>query len=246
MKAISLWQPWASLLVTRQPARGPFYCAACEEVEGVPCPQHAVSRPYAPMIKRFETRSWPAPKSIVGTRVAFHAAKRYVPFADAEDAWLAINRDIPMNRIVSTQIPLGVVVGSGVISRSLPIVAPVPIGQLERTERIVQVGPIPGRLAVIDTWHRGGEVVEDISDQLPYGDFTPGRFAWVIEDVEPTEARCPWCNGHGGFITPRQTSDERAWIGSHDECHICDGAGKCAPIAAVGRQGFWNWQARVA
>jgi hypothetical protein len=28
---------------------------------------------------------------------------------------------------------------------------------------------------------------KDISDQLPYGDFTPGRFAWLLEDVKPLD-----------------------------------------------------------
>lgn len=35
---------------------------------------------------------------------------------------------------------------------------------------------------VVDT--ADGRVV-DVSDQLPWGDFTPGRFGWLFEDVEP-------------------------------------------------------------
>lgn len=44
MKAVSLWQPWASLIA----------CGA----------------------KTIETRSWPAPRTVVGQRIAIHAAKR--------------------------------------------------------------------------------------------------------------------------------------------------------------------------
>ena len=43
MKAISLWQPWASLI-------------ACEA-------------------KRIETRSWKPPQSLIGERIAIHAAQ---------------------------------------------------------------------------------------------------------------------------------------------------------------------------
>lgn len=46
MKALTLWQPWASLI-------------ACEAKEA-------------------ETRSWPAPASLVGCRIAIHAAARPV------------------------------------------------------------------------------------------------------------------------------------------------------------------------
>lgn len=40
----------------------------------------------------------------------------------------------------------------------------------------------------------GGTVVED---QRAYGDFTPGRWAWILEDAKPTTARCPACWGWG-------------------------------------------------
>lgn len=45
MKAISLWQPWASLVALQ--------------------------------FKKFETRSWKPPKSLIGEPLAIHAAKRW-------------------------------------------------------------------------------------------------------------------------------------------------------------------------
>lgn len=48
---LSLWEPWASLIVVG--------------------------------LKRHETRHWPAPQSVVGKRIAIHAAKARAGFADA-------------------------------------------------------------------------------------------------------------------------------------------------------------------
>ncbi len=31
----------------------------------------------------------------------------------------------------------------------------------------------------------------DISDQLPYGDFSPGRFAWILSDIKPLAVPIP-------------------------------------------------------
>ena len=36
-----------------------------------------------------------------------------------------------------------------------------------------------------------GDTPIDISDQLPFGDFTPGRYAWLLDDVEPVDPPVP-------------------------------------------------------
>jgi hypothetical protein len=28
---------------------------------------------------------------------------------------------------------------------------------------------------------------DDVTDQLPFGDFTPGRYAWLLEDITPCD-----------------------------------------------------------
>ena len=33
------------------------------------------------------------------------------------------------------------------------------------------------------TIHRSGGDLTDVTDQLPFGDFTPGRFAWLLDNV---------------------------------------------------------------
>ena len=122
MKALTLWQPWASLIVLRQ--------------------------------KRFETRSWKL-DGLIGERIAIHAAKRPSEGLDSELidelAKLALN---------PAHLPLGVVVGGGVITG------------FYRTEAIAPSLPRP---------------------ELVFGDYSPGRWAWRIEDVvalpEPVPAR---------------------------------------------------------
>ena len=37
----------------------------------------------------------------------------------------------------------------------------------------------------------------DITDQRPYGDFTPGRYAWLLADVVPVDPPVPFKGGQG-------------------------------------------------
>lgn len=222
MRAITLHAPWATLLVTRQP------CSICTSGRGYQV-LHGHTSPG--MVKRFETRSWPCPPSIIGQRVAFHQGKKlvggireigdwkFVPLGDEALVYRPHEHEV--------HLPLGAVVGSGVITASLPIV-----------DSVCQAWGDPCILARSDgLWHyhdgaRTGR--DDISDQLPYGDWTPGRYAWLIEDAAPTTERCPCCWGEGGGP---------AWPQDDSWCRACDGAGRCDPIPATGRQGFWNWEA---
>lgn len=41
------------------------------------------------------------------------------------------------------------------------------------------------------------ETLIDVSDQLPYGDFTPGRFGWLLDNVRPLSAPIPHKGGLG-------------------------------------------------
>lgn len=37
----------------------------------------------------------------------------------------------------------------------------------------------------------------DVTDQRPYGDFTPGRFAWLLADIVPVDPPVPFKGGQG-------------------------------------------------
>lgn len=247
MKAISLHQPWASLLVTRQPCISPSGRHSA-------CTLH-------PMVKRIETRSWPCPPNLIGQPLIFHATKRRPPsfwMHERDDVCHAVNKHgrtvdpvVPLDQIdhfydatESSEAdgwflyrwaggPLGAVVGSGVVEACLPIVAEDDLDDDDSRQGVVRIYdegacmPSPGG-------------VRSISDQLPYGDFTPGRWAWLITDAAPTTELCPWCLGDGcdSPCLGAHPDDGRP----HNPCPVCGRIGNCDPIPARGHQRIWNWQ----
>lgn len=84
-------------------------------------------------------------------------------------------------------------------------------------------------------WLDDGRSCLPINDQLPYGDFTPGRYAWLLEDIKPVEERCPACWGD----VWKEDADHDIWRW----CKVCRAQGKCRPIPTKGRQGLWEWTA---
>ncbi|MEO6628110.1 MAG: hypothetical protein ABIP03_06020 [Aquihabitans sp.] len=104
--------------------------------------------------------------------------------------WYMYERPILAGRVDHVDLlPLGEVVCTVTVPEVVPMVHPGmsmrPVG-VDRwiTERLFQPQQ---SLAVAN---RGGQIVgfEDITDQLPYGDWEPGRWAWRLDDVTPVEA----------------------------------------------------------
>lgn len=223
MKALSLHQPWASLCVTERP------CPVCDAPPSI---RHLTTHS---MVKRFETRSWPCPPNLIGSRIALHATVKAVGGTGVGDymlvhhrgahnrqGWRLLRRDGMLK-----PAPLGAVVGSAVIEACYPIVAGVGPWQYDcvsvmRDRRLSLAG-------------RSNELRANISDQLPYGDYRPGRYAWLLGDAAPTTERCPWCDGTGFEYEQPPGS---TCIG---ECPVCKGETRCDPIPARGRQRIWNW-----
>jgi hypothetical protein len=196
MPAVSLHQPWASLLITRQP---------CPTFEDDICSNHG-------MVKRFETRSWPCPPALLGQPIAFHATQRKPVHGTDVGAFRVYGTSTLGDRVTPARmyerrpgwgtrpeipipLPLGAIVGSGRITASLPILS----GDYEGNRAPPFVVTHDNTLTLYrehpDTWEW---IDYDISDQLPYGDYsTDGkqRYAWLIEDAAPTTERCPWCWG---------------------------------------------------
>lgn len=61
----------------------------------------------------------------------------------------------------------------------------------------------------------------DRADQLPYGDFTVGRWAGILTDIRATTERCPTCWG---------TSAEGFYRDEWVPCETCGFDGTCPPI----------------
>lgn len=140
-------------------------------------------------------------------------------------------------------LPLGAIVATAPLVDVVPIVN---VGE-EQAVRRIEVGFSAGEpnLMLCDP-HPDGEpgvdfdasdfYVADVTSQLPYGDFTPGRFAWLLEDIKPTTERCPACGGTGWLKGARLEGTNEPV-----PCPTCDGDGKCDPVPARGRQGLWTW-----
>jgi hypothetical protein len=140
-----------------------------------------------------------------------------------------------------------------------------PFGVLLGTVRVVDAYPMidaelgwqgdgdtPHQAVLVDRWKDtltlvtpGGE--RDITDQLEYGDWTPGRWAIELADPVPTTERCPWCCGSGNDPDSRG-EDFYGSIepGSVDPCPVCEPdrpgnqIGRCDPIPVSGLQGVWK------
>lgn len=138
--------------------------------------------------------------------------------------------------------PLGAIVGSVELTGSVPIVetrAPLPESWIRHIAPMLN-GGLCLWTAEPPSWRH-----DDIEDQEPLGDFTPGRWGWLLADAKPTTERCPWCGGHGHICRGCDSCDGSPGVG-HDvaTCPVCDGAGRCDPIPARGMPGMWEWDYR--
>lgn len=79
--------------------------------------------------------------------------------------------------------------------------------------------------------------------QVPYGDYRCGRFAWLLDDIKPTTERCPAClpDEHGYVQTDPTHRVPLRFVTETERCSVCAGEGRCAAVPAVGRQQLWEW-----
>lgn len=200
MKALTLHQPWASLI-----ALG---------------------------VKTIETRSW---STKYRGPLAVHAGSRQVHtgqfFMLARDAvrFGQITREQEAE-FRALDVPLGAIVATC----ELVDVVPMEVCN-ERRTHVCESGGALILHSPLDQPFPDGETEHLIDDQRPYGDFTPGRYAWLLDDIKPTTERCPVCLAQPDF---RRSASVIAADGS---CAACGDTGKCDPIPAKGKQGIWNW-----
>lgn len=256
LRALTLHQPWASLIAVGA--------------------------------KTILTKSWPCPPALIGEPLLIHAAAK-----PPKGWWSTIWRDDEYERapevvraaaaMVDFQTdgpfwtaeestngedwyhrwrgPLGAVVASCRVAACVPITDdpddyPDPISLVEAVP--------DGRLGL---WLAGDDEVpsRDISDQLPFGDFSPGRYAWLLEDVASTEQRCPRCWGTGyldiacttcggmRFTERHQPMDNGPSFIDYRSCAACEcptccvqdergisHPGHCPPVPMKGKQRLWT------
>lgn len=183
MKALTLHQPWATLIGLG--------------------------------VKSIETRSWAAPKSLIGQRIAIHAAKRPWSSGQVGDymlnkfaMWLQPPHSLPDGYVRSPVVAPAIPMPLGAMVCTAVLVDCVPIDRWSTASHTIgdypHEGPLPhqqGGLWLIGSGEPNNGTPTRVETQRPYGDFRPGRWAWLLTDVE-----------------------------AFDE-----------PVPVKGRQGLWNW-----
>lgn len=110
-------------------------------------------------LKHVETRSWPAPASILGTRIGIHAAR---------------TRD-------------------GILATSCESILSDSMRQIEEEH-----GPLPFGAIVATAVVEACVPVERLKAD-PFGDYTPGRYGWILTDVRKLEKPIPYRGAQGLF-----------------------------------------------
>lgn len=212
-------------------------------------PVLSIHQPYASLItsgvKRWETRSWSCPARYVGRRIAIAAtvkrprdywcrADRHPEFPATLDPFYNHDDHVDIQESSDGEWfryrwagPLGCILGTVVVARSLPITWCSDTGP----EHICRWGSSTLLHHLPLTCDPPTE--QDISDQLPYGYWVTGEWAWELTDPQPSTERCPWC-----LVHPASDSGPLA---PASDCPVCDGTGHCDPIPVKGRQGIWRW-----
>lgn len=158
-------------------------------------------QPYATLIalgvKTIETRPQPM-RTLVGQRIAIHAAKRdphegpvgdWSVAEDVFDGWQLRGPGGPGVAYRFAFLPFGAIVATALVTDSLPM-------------RNVHGGTrdnfiwLSGKDIHVE---RGGLCSSSklVTDQLPYGDFRPGRYGLLLADVEPLAEPIPFKGGQG-------------------------------------------------
>ena len=175
MKALTVAQPWASLIV-----------ACVKSIETRPSPPNGAMRPDG-------VRGLPGLRIEPGDRIAIHAAA--TPPGPVGD-WIPsrqygewrVQRDVtkPGDLFAShttVWTPLGAIVGTVVVAGA------VPVGECsEQAEHICDSASALLLHSPLDRpWRPDGTTEYDVTDQLPLGDFTPGCWGWLLTDPERCE-----------------------------------------------------------
>lgn len=149
MKALPLWQPWASLVAVGA--------------------------------KRVETRHWPAYEWLIGQRVVVHATKVGLSKRD-ERAFL----DEPVFRGALTEA--GIEIPFGDPGRNLPRGALICTVVIDRCTEITAAS--------------AKTLLDRNPSEYAFGNYAPGRFAWVLRDVEVLPEPIPFKGRQGIFDVP--------------------------------------------
>ena len=227
MNVISLHQPYASLVM-----------AGIKTWETRGNPPHGDMCPEG-------VRGLPGRRINAGDRILIHAARTWAPGwlrwysperSDADSDRLNVLESVGVDfhecgdnwwKIDTRSLPLGAILGSVRVERVLPVGSMPGCEYLADDLHVCLNGN--GRLDLVD--HDNGD--DDITDQVPFGNWKPGTWAWELADPIPTTEQCPACDGDGWYIDS---------TGSPTRCYVCETSWTCPPIPVTGKQGVWEWK----
>lgn len=202
----------------------------------------SLDQPWASLVavgvKSIETRSWPTKHrgriGIASTKKAPRpwnlsiGSSRCGVFADRSPYATNPADGLPI------KLPLGAIVATANLVDCVPVVDD---GAARNCVDVRVARPQADAALRIDD-EAGREQIRNIRDQLPYGDFTPGRWAWLLDDVKPTTERCPACWGNGWRV-PSRDVDPSPIVNT--TCPTCDGKGSRDALPVKGHQRLWWW-----
>lgn len=194
MKALTLWQPWATLLADPRLPKWIETRSRPTKVRGR-IAIHAAKSPAGIYNDDSEYEGgWAA--TMVGPYQACYC------YSSSDEGWLGdtwmvkVEGDDPAPDFAGP-LPLGAVIGTVDLYDCVPIDAFDPSHDVGWPHVCLDESAV----ASFALLYPGSEEIhygDDISDQLPYGDFTPGRWAWLTRDAElftepvPAKGRQGW------------------------------------------------------
>ena len=241
---ITVYQPHASLIM-----------AGVKPWETRGNPPHGDMRPEG-------VRGLPGKRVNAGDRILIHAARTWAPgwlrwydpgHSDVDADLMNVLEEIGVDFGESDgywypnpmSLPLGAILGTVEVTDVLPVV------NWERDDRLsVRLVEHRGHYPAPDTLTLFATIpgplgdfepreATDISDQLPYGNWLPGGWAWELADPIPTTEQCPdGCTRFHGRMPGHVYGSNWDWV----PCQTCGGAMTCPPIPVKGKQGVWEWK----
>lgn len=158
-------------------------------------------QPWATLVaigaKCVETRHWPAPKRLISERIAIYATKGGLSKTDEREVLGEIYFHSALRGLVPGDRD-GVITSVQQIADELPRGAIVATAIIDRCTRIT-----------LDT----ANALEDRNpSEFAFGNYEPGRYAWVLRDVEKldepivwrSEEEDGWKPGQGIFLIPAE------------------------------------------
>lgn len=232
MKALTIRQPWASLIAVG--AKTIYTSERSTEYRG-PLVIHAGLKWVRGAFGEYRCEPWWDAEDV-----------RHVDECECGDGIAPACARRSLSRPVLTlggewfmDLPLGAVVASCVLADVVPIVAEdQSLAEVTSYAWIDSEFPDVVRLEFWERDHAGrlAKKYHELRRESAFGDFSPGRYAWILEDVKPTTERCPWC---WGALLP----GPGALISGIDgkRCPACKGESVCPPVPAHGHPGLWEW-----